>query len=220
MKLKITSILLLFLIGFSSCKKDIKLPTINVQGIQDTIYNNSIIWIFYKKEGNKTIADLNRNNKIENTHWIFNIDKRLTLQQILPHIQKMQEKKAAPSPHDNGEITHLYYSYVDTGSSKLSMVLFDSIQYLRSTEKHINMENSAYKTVDVAYTPAGLSINDTDISLEELDKHLQSILDTVPLRLHLHLDKNILYEQYIHLKAILAQVKKDSITMDTVEIIE
>ena len=215
-------IILLFTLSISllSCNnKKVKLPAIGVRGIQDTIYNNSAIWIFYKLNGNDTIAELNRKNKIANTHWIFNIDKRLSLKHIMPHIQKMQEKKTAPSPHDNGEITHLYYSYVDTVANKLSMVLFDSIHYNTNTEFKLDTTFKNYKQLKIEYSKTKLSVNNNSISMSNLNSYIKKSFDSIPLQIYLDLDKNISYGQYIYLKAILEQVKNDSIVMNNMEFV-
>jgi len=218
--LKPIPIILLLLISFTSCKKDVKLPIIGIRGIQDTIYNNSAIWIFYKATGNDTIAELNRKNKIANTHWIFNVDRRLSLKHIIPHIQKMQERKAAPSPHDNGEITHMYYSYVDTLANKLSMVLFDSIQYNTSSEFKSDPLFQNYKHLRIEYNKANLlTVNDSLIAMNQLNNYIKSNLDSIPLYLYLNLDKNTSYGQYIHLKATLEHVKNDSIVVANEEFV-
>ena len=218
-KVRLPIVIILIFIVLTGCKqKSVKLPTLGVLGIQDTIYNNSKIWFFYKLEGNDTIAEINKNNKLANTHWLFNIDKRLTIKQIIPTIKKLQEKKAEPSIHDNGETTHLYYSYVDTVSNKLSMVLFDSVSYT-TTKKAISLQDG-YKHIQLAAKNDAFYIDSKNIALDTLQQHLQSQLDSVKLKVHLNIDKNIKYQKYLYLKATLQNIKNDSIRIDLEEIVE
>jgi len=97
-------LILVALITVSCQQKSVQLPTLDVKGIQDTVYNNSKIWLFYTLKGSDTIVELNKNNSIANTHWIFNIDKRLLLKHVVPFVQQLQGKKEKPSMQDNGEI--------------------------------------------------------------------------------------------------------------------
>jgi len=89
-------IYILFLTSFlilSCSKKNVELPIIGQKGI-DRVYNNTKVWIFFKKQKSDTIAILNKNNIISTTNWIFNIDKRLPLKKIVPLIQQMQKEHA------------------------------------------------------------------------------------------------------------------------------
>lgn len=81
MKKKYFLIIAFFSIIFMSCsKKSVQLPLIDSDGISD-IYNHSSIWLFFEENENDTLAVLNKNNKVINTQWIFNIDRRLTMKQ-------------------------------------------------------------------------------------------------------------------------------------------
>lgn len=188
-----------------------------VSGIQDTIYNNSKIWLFYKLEGNDTIVEMNKNNKIANTHWIFNIDKRLTLKHILPHIKKLQEKKATPSIHDNGKITHLYYSYVDTVANKLSLVLFDSVKYI-TLENNLSISlNKDFKHLQIHVKNNIITANDSVIAIDAINQYLSKQVDSTKLKIYLTFDRNVWYQNYIHLKATLQNLKNDSIVFNNSE---
>ena len=188
-----------------------------VSGIQDTIYNNSKIWLFYKLEGNDTIVEMNKNNKIANTHWIFNIDKRLTLKHILPHIKKLQEKKATPSIHDNGKIAHLYYSYVDTVANKLSLVLFDSVKYI-TLENNLSISlNKDFKHLQIHVKNNIITANDSVIAIDAINQYLSKQVDSTKLKIYLTFDRNVWYQNYIHLKATLQNLKNDSIVFNNSE---
>ena len=220
-KFKIIKILIiaLFIIIVSCKNKSVKLPVLGIHGIQDTIYNHSKIWLFYSVAGNDTIAELNKNNKITNTHLIFNIDRRLSLKHIIPAIKKIQEKKENPSMHDNGEITHTYYSYVDSASNKLSLILFDSVHY--KTTGTINLDSLSltnhFKHLKINFTKNNIAIDGTTIDITEVNDYLESQLDSTKLKIHLSFNKELPYQDYIHLKALLQKSIHDSIRIDNVE---
>ena len=212
--MKVLRVLIIVVFITLSCnQKSVKLPTLNVSGIQDTIYNNSKIWMFYELEGNDTIANLNKNNSVANTHWIFNIDKRLSLKQVIPFIQELQTKKEKPSMHDNGEITHSYLSYVDTISNKLSLILFDSIIYYTNKKIIIDSKStkSRYKDLIIDYNMNGLYVNNVIVEEQEINDFIIKHLDTSFLQINLRFDENLSYQNYIHLKALLQNIKNDSV---------
>jgi hypothetical protein len=215
MNLKFKIILLALLI-FASCKKkSVKLPVLNISGIQDTIYDNSQIWLFFKVQNDDTIVELNRNNSISTTNWIFNIDKRLPLHQVVPQLKKLIEKREKPAMHPKDEDDINYFSYVDSGSNTLSTVQFDVINYI--TDKLIDTKefrnDSLSKHLFIGYAN-DISVNDSNMAIDQFDSYLNKQPDTIKLNLHLSFDKYLSYNDYLHLKAILQNNKNDSIIID------
>ena len=221
--MKVIRVLIIIVFFTVSCQqKSVKLPTLDVNGIQDTIYNNSKIWIFYSLNGNDTIAKLNKNNSVANTHWIFNIDKRLSLKKVIPVIQQLQAKKEKPSMHDSGEISHSYYSYVDTVSNKLSLILFDSIKYI--THKSINKDSilteTPFKHLFIDYKINKVYVNNIPVKKDGINDYITNQLDTIIIKIHLNFDKNLSYQNYMHLKSLLQNIKSDSIIFDHKEFVD
>ena len=221
--MKVIRVLIIIVFFTVSCQqKSVKLPTLDVNGIQDTIYNNSKIWIFYSLNGNDTIAKLNKNNSVANTHWIFNIDKRLSLKKVIPVIQQLQAKKEKPSMHDSGEISHSYYSYVDTVSNKLSLILFDSIKYI--THKSVNRDSiltgTPFKHLLIDYKINEVYINNIPVKKDGISDYITNQLDTIIIKIHLNFDKNLSYQNYMHLKSLLQNIKSDSIIFDHKEFVD
>ena len=221
-KMKVLTVLTIVVFITLSCKqKSVQLPTLDVVGIQDTIYNNSKIWIFYNLNGNDAIAELNNNNSVANTHWIFNIDKRLSLKQVIPLIQQLQAKKEKPSMHDNGEITHSYFSYVDTISNKLSLILFDSIKYIR--DKSINREyiltSTKFKHLLIDYKSTDIYVNNVRVKKGGIKDYISKQLDKRILKIDLSFEENISYQNYLNIKALLQNIKNDSIIISNSEFI-
>ena len=220
--MKVLSVLIIVVFITLSCKeKSVQLPTLDVVGIQDTIYNNSKIWIFYNLHGNDTIAELNNNNSVANTHWIFNIDKRLSLKQVIPLIQQLQAKKEKPSMHDNGEISHSYYSYVDTVSNKLSLILFDSIKYIR--DKGINRDytltSTGFKHLLFDYKSTDIYVNNVRVKKDGIKDYISKQLDKRIVKIDLSFEENISYQNYLNIKALLQNIKNDSIIITNREFV-
>ena len=207
-------LMIFLLISTLGCqKKDVILPTLGITGIQDTIYDNSKVWIFFKVVGNDTIAELNKNNSIANTHWIFNIDKRLSLKHVIPKIQQLQVKKAKPSMHDNGKLMHSYYSYVDTAAQKLSLVLFDSVKYITDSELKLEpiSKDSIFGHLILDFNKRGIFIGGQEVEMHNLKSLLEKNLNSRKLKIHLRFDKELSFQNYIHLKALLSNLENDSI---------
>lgn len=214
--------MILSLILTLSCQnKTVNLPTVGITGIQDTIYDNSKVWIFFKVENNDTIAELNKNNSVANTHWIFNIDKRLSLKQVIPKIQQLQLKKAKPSMHDNGKLMHSYYSYVDTVANKLSLVLFDSVKYITDNQLKLAQisKDSLFDHLIINYNKKGVFVTGQEVPMSNLKSQLEKSLNTTNLKIHLSFDKDLSFQNYIHLKALLFNMENDSIIIAKQEFI-
>ncbi len=216
--MKILKLLIVtLLIITSSCeKKSVQLPVLNVSGIQDTIYDNSQIWMFFKVQDGDTIIELNRNNSISTTNWIFNIDKRLPLHQIVPQLKKLIEKREKPAMHPKDEDDTNYFSYVDSGSNTLSTAQFGVINYI--TEKVIDKpkfkNDSLTKHLFINHHKNGILVNDSLIAIDQFDNYLNKQSDAIALNLHLSFDKYLSYYDYLHLKAILQNSKNDFIVID------
>ncbi|MGI9532600.1 hypothetical protein [Lutimonas sp.] len=132
---------LIVLLLFTACqKKEVQLPLIDLPGISE-IQNHSSIWVFMKNDKGKKMADLNKNNKIINTHWIYNMDRRLPMKEVVPILINMQKNKYKDSMHKKGGMKS-YFSYADTESESISLLLFprtkfvsDSLQLIKEVER-------------------------------------------------------------------------------------
>jgi len=207
--------LLIFIFVLTSCnKKTIKLPTNTIKGIQDTIYDNSKIWFFYELKDQDTTALINKNNKLANTHYIFNIDKRLKLKHFMEDLNKIQFKKEQPSMHSNGKYMHSYLTYLDTKTSRLSMVLFDSVKFFP-----LNGIKKSKNQILLNYSNNNLLLNHKKILLNNLLNELNKYKDSSSRVLNLIWSNEVTYDNYIKLKANLQQLKVDSIYINKKEYI-
>jgi len=213
--LKLLIITLLF-ITVGCEKKNVQLPVLGVSGIQDTIYDNSQIWMFFKVQDGDTIVELNRNNSISTTNWIFNIDKKLPLHQVVPQLKKLIEKREKPAMHPKDENDYNFFSYVDSDSSTLSTVQFEVINYItdKKIDKTVLTNDSLTKHLLINYHKHGILVNDNKITMDEFSNFLSKQQDSTQLHLHLSFDKNLSYQDYLHVKAILQNNKNDLIHID------
>jgi len=121
----VVSVLVLFLVACEG-KKEVQLPKSN-QSLVTTIGEHSPVYIFFALKEKDTLAELNRNNTISSTHWVFNIDKRLPLRLVMPQVMKMQAKKEK-SMHKS-ETSENYFSYADSLHKNLAFVSFTNVTY-------------------------------------------------------------------------------------------
>ena len=143
--MKYIYILLFSLFLLSCAKKEIKIPTLAVKGIQE-IHNHSQVWMFFEVKNNDTVANVNRKNTISTTHLVYNIDKRFTLKNIMPSIKNLQDKHANSIHSKEGMFN--YFSYSDTISKKLSFLKFDGIIYNTDSllsKSYIKTNSDIYK---------------------------------------------------------------------------
>lgn len=117
---------LLFLCQCSD--KEVLLPVVEEGGIAE-IENHSSIWIFYDPSEQESKAVLNKNNKLLNTNWIFNIDRRLTMKDVIPQLQNMQADRNKDSMHKKEGMVN-YFSYADSKNERISLVKFPEINFL------------------------------------------------------------------------------------------
>lgn len=110
-----------------SCQdKEIVLPQANETVVAD-VKDHSPIYFFFKTDEKDTLIDVNRNNSISSTNWIFNIDKRLPLRKVIIEIKKLQAKKEG-SVHKS-EIAENYFSYTDTVKKTMAFSPFTKVKY-------------------------------------------------------------------------------------------
>lgn len=165
-----------FLIVFvSGCRKqEVQLPLIEIGGITE-IQNHSSIWIFYKEQNGDASAILNKNNKIINTHWIFNIDKRLSMRAIVPHLIDMQENRDKDSMHKKGDMLS-YFSYADTSLNQISLAPFPPVVFTTEEEEfdHLEVIEDTYLSV-LEISDEFIKLNDKTIDLQQLKSALDAL---------------------------------------------
>jgi hypothetical protein len=110
-----------------SCQnKEVLLSQANETVVAD-VKDHSPIYFFFKTEEKDTLIEVNRNNSISSTNWLFNIDKRLPLRKVILEIKKMQAKKEG-SMHKS-QTSGNYFTYNDTVKKTMAFMPFTKVKY-------------------------------------------------------------------------------------------
>ncbi|MEP5339631.1 MAG: hypothetical protein ABJL44_00255 [Algibacter sp.] len=193
-------------------EKTVLLPEINHSEITE-IQDVSAGYLFYN-ETEKDSVELNRKNLISTTNWLINVDKRLTLKQVIPHIKYLQEKKQNSS-HKNKDAKN-YFTCNDTSRKDLGFIEFTSINYHKEKPKFIPLNTS-----DLNYSPNVTSIHfdlnknisitnrnrikfDFEVNKKKLLNELKQI-DSIKGRIILFFSNDILFQDYINYKYLLSK---------------
>lgn len=196
----------LLILSLIACeKKEVKLPLIDTPGLSE-IQNHSSIWVFKKSENGRSVAELNKNNKIMNTHWIYNIDKGLPMREIVPILIAMQENKNKDSMHKKEGMLS-YFSYADTNTKSISLLLFPQTTFISNQPLPQHEE----ETVDpcllrIELFDEELKINGKTFNLE-LDSNDLAKYSTCKgdeeLSAVLSFDEDTSYQSYLETKVFL-----------------
>ena len=202
-----TFILCSLILFFAGCqKKEVQLPLIDIPGISE-IQNHSSIWVFTETKNGEIIANLNKGNKILNTHWIYNIDRRLPMKEVVPVLIAMQENKNKDSMHKK-EGMKSYFSYADTKSNSISLLLFGQTNFISDTEapnilKELR-ENTCTAIIELIDDEIKLDgKRQTLTDLKSNLKKAQQCAGEEKLRVMLMFDEDTSYQNYLELKVYL-----------------
>ena len=225
MKINVTLILAALLL-ISCTNKEIRLPRIGMEGIKE-IQNYSEVWMFYNESSLDNPLDLNKNNTISTTHWLFNIDKRIPMQHIIPHLETLKFKHANSMHSEKGMLNYLSYS--DTLSNKLSYVSFDDITFKTDSlqSKFFIKENSKdyenYNNLNITINPNNTWINDAKMEDGELPTTLPDFIEFSAgdrqTMLHLNFNQEISYQDYMSFKAYFTSLSRPAILINPIEFI-
>ena len=188
---------LIITVALFSCEgnKDILLPKADKTIVAD-VQEHSPIYIFFKVEGNDTIADVNRKNSIVSTNWIFNIDKRLPLRLVVPELIKLQAKKEG-SMHKN-EAAENFFSYANDVKKTMAFLPFTKVKYVIGKP----LINSIYFGKNDL-----LKFNSQLLKKDELQGYINNLMIEHESEIFVSFDKNLSYDEYIKNKIIMNSIK-------------
>ena len=213
--MRILLFFLLVVIISCSSEKTIELPEIKQATITEVI-DVSAAYLFYDETKPDSI-ELNRKNLISTTNWLVNVDKRLTLNQAVPKIQFIQEKKRNSS-HKN-EAAKNYFTCHDLSQNNLGFIEF--------TDVHYNLDEKPNAEIEIIIEALDkITIkknNDVDIffktNFKTLEKDLASIYPHETISVTLSFKKSMTFQQYITIKSKLEELDNSKILVDTNEFI-
>lgn len=217
--MKYTVLFIVFLV-LCSCRKEkvIELPSINYSQVTE-IKDVSPAYLFYDITKQDSV-ELNRKNLISTTNWLINVDKRLTLKQVIPHIIFLQNKKASSS-HKN-ENAKNYYTCNDLSRRNLGFIEFTEINYYLEKYDLNNLKKKHASIILRYYDTDSISIfNNTNnhlnlyktTNLKTLSNHLEHTFINLPdakASITLLFNEKTSFEDYILFKSTLKSYKNKS----------
>jgi hypothetical protein len=149
---------------------------------------------------------LNKNNKIINTHWIFNIDRRLPMKEVIPHLIDMQKNKNKDSMHKKDGMLN-YFSYADTATKQISLCLFRQTTFsnLSADEKYF-MKRETTDISEIEINEDLLLLNGKSIELYELQAQLSKTRpseENSEPTVQLFIEEKTQYQDYLQVKVYL-----------------
>ncbi len=194
-----------------SCKpKNIKIPVNDNPGLHE-VWDNSPVYILRKIEGQDTVADIKLGQTISSTKWLVAADKRLTLNQLLPALQKLYHKRRKVSIHSDGK-GKLYFTYMDSVQQKVSFIEatdLDFVPEIYTSKEYFEqypLADSEFKKLHLYIYPDKIVLNDS-IKLGSNDakqklltriKELVSQKDSVLNKIYLNFDKHTDFDRFLN----------------------
>lgn len=204
--------LLIFLIIFS-CRNEkiLQLPEINQTNITE-ILDVSHAYLFYDETQSDSI-ELNRKNLISTTNWLVNVDKRLTLEQAIPSIVFLQNKKRDAQIHKN-EAAKNYFTCHYKKINNLGFIDFTSVYYHQEKiEEYLKSQNfKSFKVLNL--NSDSMSLNKRVVTIKDLTTY-----DSVKTKVFLSIDKNISFQKYISYKEQFTKLDSTQLNIDNNEFI-
>jgi len=219
-------LILLTALAFSCAERELQLPVTTANDITE-ILDVSPIYIFYDEATDS--VDFNRKNMISTTNWLVNIDKRLTLKQILPHLQYLQEKRRGDGMHKN-ENAKNYFTCFNEDAKSLSFIEFTNIEYNESSSIDYVSKNS---DANIPKTIIAIEVKSTDditivnpssentTSKSNISSLLSDIkqLNNEDYLIYLNFGLSLNFQDYIAIKSKLLEIDFDSIHISEKEFI-
>ncbi len=214
-------LLVLTFFGILSCnEKIVQLPETSNNTITKVL-DVSPAYLFYDEEQDS--VEFNRKNLIGTTNWLVNVDKRLTLKQIMPHIIYLQNKRKKAGMHKN-ESAKNYFSCSNPDIKNLAFIDFTNVEYqLKKESQMTNEPGSCYllfsnsNEVEIMFPDKNLKADaDTFLSLLKND---YSRVKEDSLTLSLAFNENLKFQDYISYKSKLLELDFEMFTISKTELI-
>ncbi|MGB6267455.1 MAG: hypothetical protein WBF67_00465 [Olleya sp.] len=225
-----------FILLFFSCgnEKILQLPEVENAKITE-ILDVSPAYIFYN-ETKQDSVELNQKNLIISSNWLVNVDKRLTLEQAIPKINFLQDKKRNATMHKN-EKARNYYTCNDTSIKNLGFIDFTDViyrlNYTESDDKETTKEDNSFDINVIIESLDKISVDSFIISgkteINQLTEMLKENLSAIILddkehggdfyNISLCFNKKLKFQDYITIKLKLIDFKNDRTVINNNEFI-
>jgi len=177
---------------------------------------------------------LNRKNLISTTNWLINVDKRLTLEQAIPKITLMQNKKRNAKMHKN-EAAKNYFTCNATSINTLGFIEFTDIYFISESSEEYYNKSTDKKGLSNQIILDVKDLNDISLFNPNLlnptikKSNLEQLINTIHLlfesenfttaTLTLNLRKDLSFQKYISVKSKLKKLTSKNMTVDKNEFI-
>lgn len=201
--------------------KEVNLPEVS-HANTTTMEDYSAVYFFYDTEQQDSL-NLNRNNLISTTNWVFHIDKQFALKQIIPNIKKLQQKKADAKMHKKEGVKN-YFSVNNTEIANLSFIDFTSTDYQfddQFSKFYIDEHPAEYEgkfpiTINFNKDNA-ITLNGTATEKDELVAFIKEFAEFSAngseTLIYLNFDENLSFQDYITDLLLVQQAKTEHITI-------
>lgn len=198
---------LLFVIFLFGCEGDriVLLPEIENVKITE-LSDVSPAYVFYDETQSDSTV-FNRKNLITATNWLVNIDKRLTLKQILPHLQYLQNKRKKAKSHKN------YFTCNDMAIKNLGFLEFTDVNYKEENPDFITFSknNPNDYTLVHCFENGKIELANSNIDFKTIISEKESISNSEDFKtlfkdikyrnLVLFFESEMTFQQYITIKS-------------------
>lgn len=199
---KIASLVLVLVLISCNSNEEMLLPKADKTIVKE-VYDHSPIYLFFRVKGKDTVAELNRKNAIGTSNWIFNIDKRLPLKVVIPHLQFMKEKRKK-GMHTNDKAED-YFSYADSIGKNLAFLPFTKVKY--KLEKPKDGVQIFFSKDNKIVVFSNLSETGKEVTKHELLKYLLELKSDKSMQFFFCHDQNCSYEQFLRNSIFISEFK-------------
>ena len=220
-------LLILVIISFSCAEKSVQLPETKNEDILEVV-DVSPVYMFLNEENDS--LEFNRRNMISTTNWLVNIDKRLTLKKVLPHLKFLQGKRKGDGMHKNDAAKN-YFSCSNPELKNLAFIEFTDVVYnddpiiefmqdffAKSTAEinplFINFLNKDSLVIGSQYVLKEISKNKFLKTVDSISKS-----NKVHDELFLTFKEDLTFQDYINYKSLLLELNSENVTVANDEFI-
>lgn len=222
------------LVFVTSCgnEKTLLLPEVNKSDTNEVL-DVSPGYIFYD-ETKPDSLELNRKNLISTTNWLINVDKRLTLKQVIPSIVFLQEKKRNAEMHKN-EAAKNYFTCNDTSIKNLGFLEFTDVIYKTyKDEENFKDDTNTYvfnviiNSIDSiiidSLLPSDIQTNNTIIKalrskIESVEKINKTVENSNNFTINFSFNRKLTFQDYISIKSLFKDFQMQNTTISKNEYI-
>lgn len=191
-------------------KRIVELAQIEKANITDVL-DVSPVYMFFDNTATDSVV-FNRKNMISTTNWLVNIDRRLTLKQVFPHLQYLQEKRQKAGMHKN-ENAKNYYTCNDLSRSSIGFIEFSNINYLDTlSPSELQNEQNLFLFFDIenAGEIKNTRLGDLNFKIDTLKDTISNYLDNSDgvSRIFLAFHNELTFQKYIDYKVLIMDLKE------------